>query len=425
MANCRTWILVIAIAPVLVGSGCAALTNPVADGIPVRRLPAEVLGRPKSDLKPIPLTVLRQREQTIYTLDKGDTLAIIAEKILGDDNAQPPVRLPDGNNGIASVGFPVPVNEDGKISLPRLPLIDVKGKTLSEVEKLIFDTASGKNGGLELINPKNPPRISVQLLQKRFYTITVERQDAIAYTPQTTAQSGPALGSNKKGNSFTIKLPAGENDVLHALSATGGLPGLDAKNEVLVERGVYDPNEPGKSRTRIPLRVYPEQALDICEADIILKDGDVVRIESRDTDADLYYTVGVAGSRQFTLPRDYDLDVLQALVVAGAPIANGGFTQNAFVASAVNSGLGSPSPSLVTILRPVGNGRQIPIRVEMQAALRDPRERIRILAGDIIVLQERPGDAAARYLTQTIRFNNAAETIRSGSFTQNATGSFP
>ncbi len=424
MVNCRTWILCFAMAPVVIGSGCAALTNPVADGIPVRRLPAEILGRPKSDLKPIPLTVLRQREQTIYTLDKGDTLAIVAEKILGDDVNQPPVRLPDAGNSIASVGYPVPVNEDGKISLPRLPLIDVKGKTLSEVEKLIFDSASGKNGGLELVNPKNPPRISVQLLQKRYYTITVERQDAVPFVP-TTGSGGAAIGSNKKGNSYTIKLPAGENDVLHALNATGGLPGLDAKNEVLIERGVYDPNEPGKSRTRIPLRLYPEQALDICEADIILKDGDVVRIESRDTDTELYYTVGVAGSRQFTLPRDYDLDVLQALVVAGAPIANGGFSQNAFVAQAVNSGLGTPSPSLVTILRPLGNGRQVPIRVDMQLALRDPRERVRILAGDIIVLQERPGDATARYMTQTIRFNTAAETIRSGSFTQNATGSFP
>jgi protein involved in polysaccharide export with SLBB domain len=424
MAKCRTWMLMLCLVAVLLGSGCAAITNPVADGIPVRRLPAEVLGRSKNELKPIPLTVLRQREQTIYTLDKGDTLAIVAEKILGDDNAAPPVRLPDTQNNIASVGYPIPVNEDGKISLPRLPLIEVKGKTLAEVEKLIFDVASGKNGGPELINPKNPPRISVQLLQKRLYTITVERQDAVPFVPQA-GFGGVAIGSNKKGNSFTIKLQSGENDVLHALNATGGLPGLDAKNEVLIERGVYDPNEPAKSRTRIALRLYPEQTLDICEADIILKDGDVVRIESRDTDSELYYTVGVAGSRQFTLPRDYDLDVLQALVVAGAPIANGGFTQNAFVAQAVNSGIGTPSPSLVTVLRPLGNGRQIPIRIDMQVALRDPRERLRILAGDIIVLQERPGDAVTRYSAQTFRFNNAVEALRSGSFQQTINSSLP
>ena len=419
----RNW-LFLGAATVLAGVGCASLTNPVADGIPVRRLPVEVLGRSKGELKSIPLTVLRQREVSIYTLDKGDTLAIIADRILSEVNMQVPFRLPDAINSIGSVGFPIPVNEDGKISLPRLPLLDVKGKTVQEVEQLILDTASGKLGGPELINPKNPPRISVQLQQKRLYTITVDRQDAITFTPQA-GLGGVAIGSNKKGNSFTVKLPSGENDVLHALNATGGLPGLDAKNEVLIERGVYDPKEPAKSRSKIPLRIYPEQQLNICEADIVLKDGDVVRIESRDTDTELYYTVGVAGSRQFTLPRDYDLDVLQALVVAGAPIANGGFTQNAFVAQAVNSGLGTPSPSLITVLRNLGNGRQISIRVDMAKALIDPRERLRILAGDIIVLQERPGDAFTRYMTQTFRVNNFAPTITAPGLTQSISGGVP
>src|SRR5688572_6091860 len=64
-------------------SGCAALTNPVADGIPVRRLPAEVLGRPRAELQPLPLNLLRQREPEQYKLDKGDVLGIVAEEILG------------------------------------------------------------------------------------------------------------------------------------------------------------------------------------------------------------------------------------------------------------------------------------------------------------------------------------------------------
>ncbi len=33
-----------------------------------------------------------------------------------------------------------------------------------------------------------------------------------------------------------IKLPAGENDVLHALMASGGLPGVNAKNEIKILR---------------------------------------------------------------------------------------------------------------------------------------------------------------------------------------------
>src|SRR5438105_3809721 len=41
-------------------SGCSALTNPVANGVPVRRLPPELLGEPKEGARSFPLTLLRQ-----------------------------------------------------------------------------------------------------------------------------------------------------------------------------------------------------------------------------------------------------------------------------------------------------------------------------------------------------------------------------
>lgn len=405
----------------LLGVGCAAVTNPVADAIPVRRLPAEVLGRPRADLKPIPLTVLRQREIETYTFDKGDVLAIVADNVIAPPGAAAPVKLPDAASDTAALGFPIPVRDDGTITLPQLPPISVKGKTAAEVEQLIKDTASGKNGGPELVNPKTA-RVTVQLLKKREYTVTVVREDL--QPTLTTGVGGTVVGTTRRGNGFTLKLPAGQNDVLHALNQTGGLPGLDAKDEVIIERAV-NAADPARGRVRIPLRIYPEQPLNVCEDDIILRDGDVVKIETRDTSQDVYYVAGVAGSRPFQLPRDYDLDVLQALITAGAPVANGGFTQNAFVAQAVNSGLGQPSPSLLTVLRQAGQGRQIPIRVDLNVALRDPRERIRVLPGDILVMQERPGEAVARYFTQTVRLNTALNAVRAGDLTQTVTGSNP
>lgn len=111
------------------GVGCAAVTNPVADGIPVRRLPAEVLGRPRSDLKPIPLTVLRQREIETYTFDKGDVLAVVADNVIAPPGTPAPVKLPDATSDTAATGFPVPVADNGTITLPQLPPIKVKGKT--------------------------------------------------------------------------------------------------------------------------------------------------------------------------------------------------------------------------------------------------------------------------------------------------------
>lgn len=401
--------------------GCAAVTNPVADAIPVRRLPAEVLGRPRADLRPIPLTVLRQREIETYTFDKGDVLAVVADNVIAPPNTPAPVKLPDVTSDTAATGFPVPVSDTGTITLPQLAPINVKGKTAAEVEKLIIEAASGKNGGPELINPKNA-RVTVQILKKREYAVTVVREDL--QPTIATGVGGTVVGTTRRGNGFTLRLPAGQNDVLHALNQTGGLPGLDAKDEVIIERA-SSASDPARGRIKIPLRIYPEQPLSVCEDDIILRDGDVVKIETRDTTQDVFYVAGVAGSRQIQLPRDYDIDVLQALTVVGAPLANGGFTQNAFIAQAVNSGLGSPSPALLTVLRQSGPGRQIPIRVDLNLALRDPRERIRVLPGDILVLQERPGDAMARYFTQTFRLNTAANVVKAPDFTQTVTGSNP
>ena len=56
----RLGVLGLALASVLAG-GCASITNPVVDGIPVRRLPPEFLGLPREEQREIPLTLLRQK----------------------------------------------------------------------------------------------------------------------------------------------------------------------------------------------------------------------------------------------------------------------------------------------------------------------------------------------------------------------------
>lgn len=402
-------------------SGCAALTNPVADGVPVSRLPAEVLGRPKSEMRAVPLTLLRQREPDIYRLDRGDVLAIVADEIIASGNLPPPVRLPDQTSSDASVGYPIPVNEDGTISLPKLPPIPVKGLSIKEAEAAVRDFATGKRGGVELVKP-GATRISVQLLQKRAYEVLVVREDAAT---QTTigGTNGPIYTGGKRGNGFTLRMQAYENDLLRALNASGGMPGLDAKNEVMILRGRYDASDPDKNRTRIPLRVYPEQSLTLKEQDIVLNDGDIVYIEGRD--AEVYYTAGIIGGGQYVLPRDYDLRVIQAIAQVRGPLINGGFSQNAFVAQSTSAGLGTPSPSLVTVLRNLPDGRQIPIRVNLNKAFQDPRENILIMPGDVLVQQERPGEAIGRYLTQTFRITTAIQSIRSRSVNQDVIGNNP
>ena len=416
-------------------SGCASLTNPVADGIPVRRLPPEVLGRPKSELRAIPLTALKQPELDPYRLDKGDVLAVVADNLIAPDGQIAPVKLPDSTSNTAALGYPIPVNDDGTLSVPRLAPIPVKGLTVAEAEKLLREYATGVKGGLELVKPS--ARLTVQLLQKRRYQVTVVREDS---QPVPTQIGSQVYGGNRKGNGYSITLEAGQNDVLRALNATGGPPGLDARNEVTVYRAAK--GKPldatamldGVSRkqlvmsgdavaVRIPLRLYPEQHLTLSADDVTLRDGDIVSIEARDTE--VYYTSGLVGGGQFPLPRDYDLDVIQAIAQVRGPLLNGGFSQNAFVANSVGSGIGTPSPSLCTVLRKVSPTQQVPIRVDLNRAFIDPRERLLILPGDILVLQERPEESVGRYLSQTLRLSTTLDVVRSGSLTGIGTGTSP
>ncbi len=413
--------------------GCAALTNPVADGVPIRRLPAEILGRPKADLKYVPQTVLQQRDADPYRLDKGDVLAIVAEFVIAPEGIQPPVKLPDPISNTAAVGYPFPVRDDGTISLPRLPPIPVRGLSVAEAEELIKRYVTGEVGGVRLV-PANGSRVSVQIYQKRLYRVTVLREDAQAFTQQTGAQ---VIGQTRRGQGFTLSLPAGENDVLRALNQTGGLPGLDARNEVTILRNLKGrPIDPAAAMdgavrkqlvmngevvaVRIPLRIYPEQKVEVDERDVILKDGDLVLIEARDTE--VYYTAGLIGAGQYQLPRDYDLDVIQAIAQVRGPLLNGGFTQNAFTSSSTGSGIGAPSPSLCTVLRRVSPSRQVPIRVDLNRAFVDPRERLLIRPGDTIVLQERTNEAFARYLSQTFRLNTALDLFGGGGLTGGING---
>lgn len=406
--------------------GCASFTNPTAyEGIPVNRLPDEVLGRPRAELKEVPLNLLRQKEPTEYRVDKGDVLGIVADQLLGAGGQQVPVQFNPNPNASrpAVLGYPIPVQDDGTIILPQLPPIQVRGKTLAEIQRLIVGMMTGDPnlpGAKQIVVP-GTERVLVDIIQPRRYQIMVVREDSSGGQP--FAGGFGVVGANRRGAGFSIYLEAYKNDVLRALNATGGLPGFDAKNEVVIRRGEYDPENPEKGYVRIPLRVRPDEPLTFTEEDIILNDGDTLYIEARDTE--VYYTGGLLGGAQIPLPRDYDLRVTDAIAQIRGPLFNGGFSQTAFVAQAVLSGVGRPSPSLVTVIRRLPNYRTITIRVDLNRAITDMRENILIQPGDTIILQERPGEALARYVTETFRIVTNFNWINTARVQMNATSTNP
>jgi hypothetical protein len=149
---------------------------------------------------------------------------------------------------------------------------------------------------------------------------------------------------------------------------------------------------------RLPLRIRPGQRWPFTEEDVRLRTGDIVFVPPRETD--VYYTGGLLPAREVPLPRDNDIRVVEAILRIGGSVVSGGTLVGGFnqTTSAV-TGIDRSSPSLLTILRRTPGGGQVNIRVDLNRALRDPRENLLVQPGDVLVLQETPAEAVSRYLT--------------------------
>ncbi|MGF1579458.1 MAG: polysaccharide biosynthesis/export family protein [Gemmataceae bacterium] len=419
--------------------GCAAITNPVADGIPVRKVPPEYLGIPREQTMRLPEYFLGQPPADPYEVAPGDTLAVYVLGVTGDPNQLPPVTVEASGLRKPALGYPYPVRSDGTLKLPKIDPLDVDGKTLTQIEQEV--TKAYIDAG---ILKKENINVNVDLLKPRTERIIVIREDSGSLSVSPTG----VLGNASSGQGFVVDLAAYENDVLHALAQTGGLPGLDAKEEVIVQKGYLkegdDPNEildamrmcrsgmrgfsdPNRRQNiqivRIPLRLNPGERVTFKPKDVILKTGDVVFIASRRTE--VFYTGGLLSPNQFPLPRDVDLRVIDAIALARGPFLNGLITQNNLAGNVAQLGIGSPSPSLVTVLRKTKRGGQIPIKVDLYRAARDPRENILIKPGDVLILQETVDQAMTRYFTGVIRFPFFSEILNTPTSTIDVTGVAP
>jgi hypothetical protein len=303
------------------------------------------------------------------------------------------------------------VRDNGTVVLPLLKQpLPVQGKSIAEAEDAMREAYVNEG-----VLPKGKEKILVSLMQARQYKVVVVRQESP--TAPSWPDGIPAAG--KRGTGLAIDLPAYENDVLHALVQTGGLPGLDAYNEIIIHRavgkgqgkaGAVAPPEGGPPSgdlaganalvkiVRIPLRLPPGAPPPFGPEDVLLHDGDVVFLEARDDD--VFYTAGLLPGGVHPLPRDHDLDVVEAVSLVKGPLVNGGFATNNLAGNIIEPGVGAPSPSLLTVLRRTPCGRVV-IRVDLNKAMTKPQDNLLVRAGDILILQEQPSEALARWATQT------------------------
>lgn len=420
----RTTLLTLALLSITMWQGCSVCDN--LQAIPANRVPDEFLGRGREEMQNISLSRLRQDQPDVYRLGKGDVLGIFIENVLGDEGSQPPVHFPEQGNLAPSLGFPIPIREDGTIDLPYVKAIPVTGLSLVEATDLIRDVYTQNE-----ILQGDQSKIIVTLTRRREIQVTVIREEG-----------GGAEGISKRGTGQIIEMPAYENDVLHALNLTGGLPGLDARNEIYVIRGTFQdgverdqmiaainsckevcecPEEilDGPKIVKIPLRFYSEEVPTFDQEDIILKEGDIVYIPARDLER--YYTGGLLNGGENILPRDYDLDVVEAVALVGGTFASGG-TGIGGIGSGGGGGGGQGgsgssigrNPSDLIVLRKLECGDIIPIRVNLNEALVNPSLRILVQPGDTLILRYTIAEELYNAAISVIGFNLLLNQVQGG-----------
>lgn len=382
--------------------GCASVP-----AIPPNRLPRELLAEPRSDLQKTSLTRLRQDEPDEYRLGPNDTLGIYIETVLGEADQEIPVTMNREDERPPSLGYPVVVSDSGTIDLPFIAPLPVSGLTIDEAREAIRQAYTVD----QKILPEGRDRILVSLLRPRTYRVLVIRED-LSEVPLRRSSVVLTEGL-KRGSGFLLNLPAYENDVLTALTETGGMPGEDAKNEITILRGGFieaerrdelismmrtsidecsvPPEDPaGGGVVRIPLRFRPDDPPHFSEEDITLESGDIVVINSRDTD--VFYIGGILDGKEIPLPRDRDLDVLEALALGGGSVGGAGTGLGNLGRGGIfntirrQGGFGVP-PTRCIIIRKTANGAQVPIRVNLKKAMVNPDENVLIAPGDMVMLQ--------------------------------------
>lgn len=403
-------------------TGCTALFSPI-DTIPANRVPKQFLAEKQADKISLDPARLRQTKPDFYTLDSNDVLGIFIEGVLGNFDEPPPVQFPAPNSDLPpAIGYPVPVREDGTLSLPLVKPIPVRGLTIQQAEALI---KRAYRGGPEPIL-KADGRIIVTLMHERTYNVFVVRQDNSSAQRglqfQGRSQSaGVTDRSDQSSRGFILQMPAYKNDVLNALLQTGGIPGVNAKAEIRIMRGdrveiaardqrigefyrshkasdfpygIIPSVADDTNSIQIPLRLKPGEIPTFLPEDIILRDGDVVYVDTRATD--IYYTGGLLGGGEHPLPRDYDLDVLAAVSIAGTGVGTaggrGGFGGRV--------GQNVP-PSELIVLRQIPGERQLAIRIDLNDAINDPRQRMLLKAGDMVILRYKPFEEVLNFLSNT------------------------
>lgn len=138
---------------------------------------------------------------------------------------------------------------------------------------------------------------------------------------------------------------------------------------------------------RIPLSMADGELLPFSQNDVILEDGDIVLVESREDE--YFFTAGLLGGGQFALPPNQDIDVIDAVLLADTYSRRSQLnapTRAVGGVSVLNRDV-TVGASRVVIERKSADGQVQRFRVNLYHAMKNPDQRVLIEPGDRLYLE--------------------------------------
>jgi hypothetical protein len=321
--------------------------------------------------------------------------------------------MTEGQPGLPVVGQPFQVHTGGLIQLPLIGTLQVEGMTLQEVADRVREEYESRG----FLKEEARSYTVVWLIRARVNRVLVLREDALVQS--LIDRESQILA--KRGTAAVVELPVQHSDLLNALIATGGLPGEDARNDVWILRGRSDWHSATERfnggdaaeeivggggtmppYTVIPLRYPCNQPLPFTKDDVVLQDGDVVFIEKRHEE--YFYTGGLLSAGRIPLPRDEDIDIMEAIAMAN--IGVGGPAGVNAAANQFRSGPGNViPPTRAVVIRKLPGGRQVKIDVDLREALYNPSERILVAPEDFVMLHFRGHELIGNVALNLVNFS--------------------
>lgn len=412
---------------ILISTGCSLDKACIMSGrgaCTVCEMSPEWHPTPRSCNRPIDLSLLKRPTQPEVLVHPSDVLGVYVEGVIsGDAISSGGSELPttvytptieNVRQPTPVTGRPVEVHADGTIYLPLIGPLSVVGMSLQQVANTVREAYVDAG---QLKRDRDGYTI-VSLMKPRVNRILVIREDAPADALTLKTLDSEIL--TKRGTAMVVELTEENSDILNALVASGGLPGEDARNDVWILRNNADWNHAAESfqagmhpeeiiedrdmaltHSVIRLRQPCGEPLSFAQPDVVLHNGDVVFIEKRHEE--YFYTGGLLQAGRISLPRDEDIDILEAIAMA-----NTGLGGPSGLNAATNQFRNTPGNIIpatrAIVLRKLPGGNQVKIDIDLRAAMTDPAQRILIAPEDFVMLHYRPQELAGNIAINLVTF---------------------